>query len=308
MLKSSIRSAQSVAPARLLLDRSRIIGAMFPGAPIACALFIGVLIVAGCRKKDVPPTPAAIQTITTSTGIEMVRIPGGSFIMGSDSGDDDEKPAHSVTVSGFYMDRFEVTQKSFERLMGTNPSKFKDPANPVERISWSAAIKYCNMRSAKENFAPCYNLQTLECNFAADGYRLPTEAEWEYACRAGSTAAYSYGDNPADLPAAAWLKSNAEQTTHAVGQKQPNRWGLHDMHGNVAEWCNDRYAEKQYAQSNGDNPHGPATGDERILRGGSWRTGPQRCRSSARAAETPGLADVCFGYEAYGFRCVRSAR
>jgi formylglycine-generating enzyme required for sulfatase activity len=191
--------------------------------------------------------------------------------------------------------------------MGSNPSKFKDPLKPVERASWSAAIKYCNMRSMKEGLTPCYNLQSGECMFAANGYRLPTEAEWEYACRAGTTGDYSYGSNPAELTANAWLKSNSDQSTHPVGQKRPNPWGLYDLYGNVAEWCNDRYGEKEYAAKAGDNPRGPAAGNERVLRGGSWRGAADRCRSSARASESPGLADVCFGYEAYGFRCVRSA-
>jgi formylglycine-generating enzyme required for sulfatase activity len=270
-------------------------------------LLIGVLVLAGCDKHEAA-APPAIKTITTPTGIEMVLIPAGSFMMGSDSGDDDEKPAHKVTVTGLYMDRYEVTQKAYQSLMGTNPSKFTDPLKPVERVSWLSAIKYCNMRSAKEGLQPCYNLQTAECNFSATGYRLPTEAEWEYACRAGTTGDFSFGDNPAELAANAWLKSNSNQSTHPVGQKPPNRWGLYDMYGNVAEWCNDRYGEKEYATKAGDNPRGPATGNERVLRGGSWRGGADRCRSSARASETPGLADVCFGYEAYGFRCVRAAR
>jgi formylglycine-generating enzyme required for sulfatase activity len=265
-------------------------------------------LVNGCRK-GAPAAAAApvIKTITTPGGIEMVIVPAGSFTMGNDNGDDDEKPAHRVTVSGFYMDRYEVTQKAYEALMGKNPAKFVDPDKPVERLSWSMAIKYCNLRSLKDGLQPCYDLQTTECNFAANGYRLPTEAEWEYACRAGTSGAYSFGQNPADLAARAWVESNANQTTHPVGKKQPNPWGLYDMYGNVAEWCNDRYGEKEYTQRAGDNPHGPAKGDERVLRGGSWRGGADRCRSSARASETPGLADVCFGYEAYGFRCVRAA-
>src|SRR3954469_21188377 len=127
-------------------------------------LLIGALLlplVAGCRKPEATATPA-IKTITTPTGIEMVLLPAGSFTMGSDTGDDDEKPAHRVAVAAFYMDRYEVTQKAYEGLMGSNPSKFKDPLKPVERASWSAAVKYCNMRSMKEGLTPCYNLQTGE--------------------------------------------------------------------------------------------------------------------------------------------------
>ena len=270
-------------------------------------LVVGALLMPGCRKPEAAAPPAAVKTITTPTGVEMVLIGAGSFTMGSETGDDDEKPAHQVTVAGFYMDRYEVTQKAYEALMGSNPSKFKDPQKPVERASWLSAIKYCNMRSMKEGLTPCYKLETAECNFSANGYRLPTEAEWEYACRAGTTGDHSFGAKPTDLPANAWLKTNSGETTHPVGQKPANPWALYDMYGNVAEWCNDRYSDKEYAAKAGDNPRGPAAGNERVLRGGSWRGGADKCRSSARASETPGLADVCFGYEAYGFRCVRAA-
>lgn len=270
-------------------------------------LVVGALLLVGCKKQEAAAPPAAVKTITTPTGIEMVTIPAGSFTMGSDTGDDDEKPAHQVTIAAFYMDRYEVTQKAYEALMGANPSKFKDPQKPVERASWLSAIKYCNMRSMKEGLTPCYKLETAACNFSANGYRLPTEAEWEYACRAGTTGDYSFGAKPTDLQANAWLKTNSGETTHPVGQKPANPWGLYDMYGNVAEWCNDRYSDKEYAAKASDNPRGPTAGNERVLRGGSWRGGADKCRSSARASETPGLADVCFGYEAYGFRCVRAA-
>ena len=149
------------------------------------------------------------------------------------------------------MDKFAVTQKSYEGLMGTNPSKFKGPDKPVERVSWLAAVKYCNMRSLKEGLHPCYDAETMACNFEADGYRLPTEAEWEYACRAGSTTDYSFGNDPGLLREYGWFKDNSGEATNPVGEKRPNAWGLHDMHGNVSEWCSDFYAEDAYRQSGG---------------------------------------------------------
>jgi formylglycine-generating enzyme required for sulfatase activity len=225
--------------------------------------------------------------------------------MGSANGEEDEKPAHIVKVDSFYMDACEVTQKSFEELMGKNPSKSKDPAKPVEQLSWLSAAKYCNARSKKEGLEPCYNSDNWACYFTGAGYRLPTEAEWEYACRAGTASKYSFGDKPGDLSAYGWFKDNSGGTTHPAGQKQPNPWGLYDMHGNVWEWCHDRYGEDYYTKGEKNNPQGPSSGDDRVLRGGGFNSQSDSCRSSTRYSEAPGLADVCFGYDAYGFRCVR---
>jgi formylglycine-generating enzyme required for sulfatase activity len=279
-----------------------------PPYAAAAALLVAAL-TAGCKSNEQPPSApgsaaAKPPTITTKAGVEMVLIPAGDFVMGDDGGEADEKPAHKVHVSAFYMDVTEVTQKSYEGLMGRNPAKSVGPDKPVERISWLAAVQYCNLRSLKEGLKPCYDPKTLACDFAVDGYRLPTEAEWEYACRAGTTTRYSFGGDAGRLAQAAWFKENAEKTTHPVRQKTPNPWGLCDMHGNVAEWCNDFYAE-HYDKGDATDPRGPTTGDERLLRGGSWKASAAACRSSARASESPGFADVCFGYDAYGFRCVR---
>ncbi len=263
---------------------------------------VGVL-AGGCERAGKPPR----GEVGTKTGVEMVLLPAGEFVMGDDDGADDERPAHRVRVGPFYMDRYEVTQKAYTEVMGTNPSKSKGPSRPVERLSWYAAIKYCNARSQRDGLRPCYDLQALACDFGADGYRLPTEAEWEYACRAGAAGRYSFGSDPRPLARHAWFKANADKATHPVGQKRPNSWGLYDMHGNVWEWCNDWYDEGRYRQGQEKDPRGPASGQERVLRGGSFRSTAERCRSASRHSETPGFADVCFGYEAYGFRCVRRA-
>ncbi|MFB3788922.1 MAG: formylglycine-generating enzyme family protein [bacterium] len=272
-------------------------------------ILVVLLWIGGCGGANQSSTPddSRLQTLTTPGGVTMVLIPAGEFIMGTDQGEEDEKPAHLIKVSAFYMDRYEVTQKDYEAVMGRNPSKFKGPDHPVEQLGWNAAVKYCNTRSLRDGFKPCYQLEPLQCDFTADGYRLPTEAEWEYACRAGADTDYSFGDNPAALSQSAWYKVNANQTTHPVGQKLPNARGLYDMHGNVWEWCNDFYSESYYSASPDTDPRGPETGDACVLRGGGWNSTQEYCRASARLGEAPGLADVCFGYDAYGFRCVRKA-
>jgi formylglycine-generating enzyme required for sulfatase activity len=248
-----------------------------------------------------------VKTITTPSGIEMVLIPAGEFVMGTQGGLKDERPAHKVRVGAFYMDKYEVTQRAYEALIGANPSRFKRPDNPVERVGWAHAARYCNARSRKEGLTLCYEPNTLQCDFRANGYRLPTEAEWEYACRAGTGGKYPFGEDTGALGEYAWFKENEGQMTHPVGQRRANSWGLFDMHGNVAEWCNDWYSPTAYADSEANDPHGPAGGDYRVVRGGSWQNPAEVCRSAARFPQSPGVGDACLRYDAYGFRCVRRA-
>lgn len=277
----------------------------------------------GCGRNPQPPAapavstaPAApavaalstakLKTMMTPVGVEMVCIAGGTFEMGSARGDEDERPVRKVTVGSFWMDRCEITQKVYQMLAGKNPSKHVGEDKPVDTVSWFDAVRFCNLRSLREGLKPCYDEKTLFCDVAADGFRLPTEAEWEYACRAGTTTAYAFGDNAAELARYGWFKEQSGQTTHAVATKLANAWGLFDMHGNVLEWCGDFYAEDAYVTGTiFENPTGPARGEECVMRGGSWSKPAGACRSSARASETPRLADACFGADNYGFRCVR---
>ncbi|MBN2451815.1 MAG: formylglycine-generating enzyme family protein [Lentisphaeria bacterium] len=283
-------------------------------AAVAAAV-AGVLLgaLAGCRRETperprLPESgPARVQRITTPGGIEMVAVPAGTFVMGDGRGDADEKPPHPVRLDAFSMDRYEITQAAYEGLMKQNPSKTRGPALPVEQVDWYHAVLYCNTRSLTDGLRPCYDPRTLACDFSADGYRLPTEAEWEYACRAGSSSRYSFGDDPGQLPRHGWFRGNARESPHPPGECEANAWGFHDLHGNVAEWCHDVYAEDWYAHSPEHNPIGPDAGDERVLRGGSWRSSADGCRAAVRGGETPRFADACFGSDAYGFRCVRRA-
>jgi len=263
----------------------------------------------GC-KRETPneaaktPNPNPAESKTESVA-EMVLIPAGRFIMG-DQTQIDATP-HEVAINSFYMDKNLVTQEQYEKVMGENPSRWKGARNPVEQMRWSDAARYCNARSKSEGLEPCYNLQTWECNFQANGYRLPTEAEWEYACRAGTATAYSFGNDPSKLKDYGWFEQNSGGKPQPVGQKPPNAWGLYDMHGNVWEWCNDFYQVDYYQQSPKENPSGPKAGDTKVVRGGAWKFSAETCRSGYRYNENPGYADVCFGYDIYGFRCVKNA-
>jgi formylglycine-generating enzyme required for sulfatase activity len=273
---------------------------------LLAVLILSVLVGPSCRKIESTKSQAKVpKTVQPNSGMEMVLIPGGSFTMGSDSGEADQAPAHEVWVDAFLMDRHEMTQQVYGKLVQPNGSHFKGPQRPVEMVSWAEAALYCNLRSRAEGLQPCYDEETAECNFGADGYRLPTEAEWEYACRAGSTARWSFGNDPGKLSRHAWFRGNAGKTTHPVKEKAANPWGLYDMYGNVAEWCNDVYDKDYYKTSRKENPSGPAGGEKYVLRGGAWNSSPQACGSAYRVGEDPGFQDACFARDAIGFRCVR---
>ncbi len=202
----------------------------------------------------------------------MIFVKGGTFLMGSNNDHSDEKPVHSVTVSDFYIGKYEVTQKEWKEIIDYNPSYFKGDNLPVDRITWYDAIKFCNAKSKKEGLTPCYsgNGKYIKCNFNANGYRLPTEAEWEYAARGGQkTLWYKYaGSN--NINYVAWYRDNSGKKTHPVGTKQPNELGIYDMSGNVEELCWDWYGEHYYKKSPRYNPHGPNFGRDIVSRGGDY--------------------------------------
>jgi len=271
---------------------------------VGIQLLAALMVLPGCRRDGQRgPTP---EVLVTKSGIEMIVIPGGSFEMGSKDASPDEMPVHKVSISSFWMDRYEVVQEEFRKYQLPDPSHFKGARQPLDQINWTDATLYCNERSRAEGLEPCYDEKTWECNFNASGYRLPTEAEWEYACRASSSTQYSFGGGSGALKDYAWYTQNSSGTTHPIGQKKPNVWGLYDMHGNVAEWCNDRYSETYYQQSPEKDPRGPAEGKERVLRGGAWNSSAESCRSAYRASD-PSIDDTCLANDAIGFRCVRNA-
>jgi formylglycine-generating enzyme required for sulfatase activity len=233
-------------------------------------------------KEAVSKTKSPLKELTVdlSKGIklEMVLIPAGEFKMGSVDKDayDWEKPQHRVRITKpFYLGKYLVTQEQWEAVMGNNPSRFKGPKNPVETVSWDDCQKFLGKLNAKS---------------AAGGgkFQLPSEAQWEYACRAGSKTKYCFGDDESKLAEYAWYEKNMDSKTHPVGEKKPNAWGLYDMHGNVWEWCQDWWKDGYYKESPVDDPTGAATGDSRVRRGGSWDRPAWRCRSAFRDLVEPG--------------------
>ncbi|HUU29997.1 MAG TPA: SUMF1/EgtB/PvdO family nonheme iron enzyme [archaeon] len=243
--------------------------------------------------------PFVSGVVTEIFGIKLVAIPGGDFQMGQDG---IATPVHTVTLTTFQMSITEITQGQYVRVMGSNPSGFNtgDDNLPVEQVNWKDAATFCNQLSQAAGLEPCYDLSTWRCDFTRSGFRLPTEAEWEYACRAGTRTNYYTGDNAADLLRAAWYSDNSGQATHPVGLKERNAWGLYDMHGNVFEWCNDWFDQNYYTVSSRYDPTGPASGSDRVLRGGSWFNNANFCLSAGRQSYSPD-----YGYNGLGFRIVR---
>jgi sulfatase modifying factor 1 len=273
------------------------------GSLLVAVAFLG----ASCRKVENSSSENdAPQVMRTKSGIEMVMVPGGRFEMGSEKGSRDESPVHRVWVDSFLMDRYEVTQEQYGKFPLPDPSHFKNPKHPTEQMNWTDAALYCNERSRAEGLEACYDEETWQCNFQANGYRLPTEAEWEYACRAGTDGECFFGGAARKLKDYVWFAQDSGNKTHPVGQKKPNPWGLFDMYGNVAEWCNDFYSRNYYRQSPAKNPKGPSEGKERVLRGGAWNSSASSCRSSYRVGD-PSINDTCLASDAIGFRCVRNA-
>lgn len=237
-------------------------------------------------------------TITQS----MVFVEGGTFSMGGD-GASDERPLHTVKLSSFYMSSHEVTQKEFLSLVNKNPSYIHDDSFPICRISWWDAIEYCNEKSKKHNLDTCYDMRTGKCNFSATGFRLPTEAEWEFAARGGNKSKKYQFSGSDTLDFVGWNMLNSKEDMQPVGQKRPNELGLYDMSGNVWEWCNDWYSNVYYASSPQVNPTGPTEGQTRSVRGGSWANYPYNSRVALRSDCKPEnhIDDV-------GFRVVISAK
>jgi formylglycine-generating enzyme required for sulfatase activity len=255
-------------------------------------------------KNNLQPSEITTADYTIIAPLEMVLVPGGTFIMGDTRGEGqlDELPTHQVTLSSFYIGKYEVTQAEYQAVMGSNPADGSGVGNndPVYYVSWYDAVEYCNARSIQEGLTPCYNATSWECDFSANGYRLPTEAEWEYAARGGTNDPdYLYsGSN--DINSVAWHYYNSDVTTQAVGTKAPNGLGIYDMSGNVREWCNDRYGS--YSSSAQTDPVGPASGSYRLSRGGSCYGIASYCRVAFRSYYgTTGIHDFI------GFRLARSS-
>ncbi len=250
------------------------------------------------KKHEVSSINKAVAQITIDTN--MIFVEGGSFQMGSADGSDNQKPVHEVRVSSFWIGKYQITQKEWVEVMGSNPAKWKGDLLPVESVSWYDAVEYCNKRSIREGLTPCYSGSgdNITCNWNANGYRLPTEAEWEYAARGGiKSRGFKYsGSN--NIDEVAWYDGNSGWRTHEVGGKKPNELGIYDMSGNVWEWCWD--IDGSYPSGAQSNPHGATSGTYRVVRGGSWFNFAYYCTVSYRNYS---YATYSFSY--LGFRVCR---
>ena len=251
--------------------------------------------------KSTPATGRRFyRAVAFAAPANMAFIPPGTFRMGSPTNEvdrwDDEGPQTAVTITrGFWMGKYEVTQGQYLAVTGSNPSNFTGDSNrPVEQVTWYEATNYCAMLTQQDRAAGQIAMNSV--------YRLPTEAEWEYACRAWTSTRFSYGDDQGytNLTDYAWYDGNAGGTTHPVGQTLPNPWGLHDMAGNVMDWCQDWYGV--YPGGIAADPQGAETGSYRVIRGGNWLRSARECRSAYRNGLVPNI-----GRSGVGLRVVLAA-
>jgi len=264
---------------------------------------LAVILAAGCIDSK-NGTPVDIRDATYSDMLFTEKMGmyfspvSGTVTMGT-PGNPGESPVHTAGVTRFFISRTEVIQRMYRAASGGHESDFPGDNRPVDSVSWYDAVRFCNRLSLLDGFERCYDEYTWECDFDKSGYRLPTEAEWELACHGGGTTLYSPGDTENDLAREAWYAANADSASHDTAQRDQNAYGLFDMHGNVAEWCNDYYGE--YFPENTDNPTGPVMGTARVIRGGSWKTAdPDSLRCASRLFAPPTLVS-----DTVGFRVVR---
>jgi len=268
-------------------------------SPVSLILLVYILLAFNISKAY----PADLRTEIIQ-GIKLITIPAGTFLMGTKDTDHDwfshSRPVREVRLDSFQLSVCEINQAQFEKVTGYNPSLMKgNDSRPVDQVSWFDAAAFCNKLSELAGLMPCYDIRNRTCIFSRNGFRLPTEAEWEYACRAGTNTKYYTGNEEGSLDRASWYRTNSEGTTHSVGQKDPNAWGLFDMHGNVWEWCNDW--QGNYKNCTKENPRGPNWGYSRVLRGGGWHYPAVGCRSTYRHRAKPE-----YRLSTVGFRIARS--
>jgi formylglycine-generating enzyme required for sulfatase activity len=237
----------------------------------------------GVASDDMVKAASLSSPLRNSIGIQLNLLPAGTFIMGDAGGDSDESPHTVMLTQPFFISICEVTNAQWKTVMGSAPSKWKDDDGPVEGVTWEEAMDFCHQLSCLPDE-----------HRAGRVYRLPTEAEWEYACQAGSATDFSGGDGGGPLERYAWYAANSEMQPHPVGQRLPNAWGLFDMHGNVWEWCSDRYGP--YEDGDLVDPINASNDPRRVIRGGSWRHSADCCRSAHRNAALPDCRSDCLGF------------
>lgn len=276
-----------------------------PGCTRRCLLTLALLVIVA-TAGHAPAAATERQQVVNSVGMALVLIEPGTFERGSPPEETGRRPnetRHAVTLTrGFWLGATEVTQAQWDAIMPENPSAFPGPDRPVENVAWFDWLEFCNRLSIREGLTPAYTLDGVHVTWRrdADGYRLPTEAEWEYACRAGTRTRFNAGDRSSELLEVAWVRANADWQTHPVATRPANPWGLHDMHGNVFEWCWDLY--EPFGDEALVDPAGAADGWRRVLRGGGWTSHSRASRSAYRHAGDPSARRAW-----YGARLARSA-